>query len=346
MRVRSTVAIVSPALVVLAVLGAFADGSTQAFAYVASLGMAALIVLLVSVQQGPDGVGWRVIGIGMVIWAVTGCLVTLASQTSIVAPDLVVSLGYVLGYLPVMVGVAMLGDQRLRVRRVTTLIDGVIVLLVLYGIVWLLVVERISFNSSLGTMDRAFESMYPAGDLAILVLAARVAGARTLRRRVAGLLLIGAAFSAAADIWLLIGYLRDPEGSYPVTDFLYLSGLAIIAIAALWSLLPAPPPVGQSDHSWRWVPIGVAVSAAVPPLMLLIVSFTSSHRVSMPAIAVWLLAMVAAMIARSLAGVREVERAHGTRVGWRRTTCRRGCSSVARSSTRWPRERCAPGRAR
>lgn len=304
------VTIVSPALLVLAVLGAYSGGNVGSLAYVASLGMSASIVLIVSIVQGGRGVGWRIVGVGLTVWAITGCLVTLNNSANLGAPDLLTSLGYAFGYVPVMIGLAVLGDNGLRVRRMTNFIDGVIVLLVLYGLVWLLVVEPVDLQSTLGRMDRAFEALYPAGDLAVLMLAVRVVAGRTMHRRVVGLLLVGSAMSAAADIGLLVGYLANPDGSFPITDLIYLAAMSVIALAAMASMQTAPPAVDNDTRSWRWVPIVVAASATLPPLGLLGVSLVSDREISVPAVAVWLLAMVATMVARSLAGVREVERVH------------------------------------
>ena len=148
--------------------------------------------------------------------------------TSSGIPDLAISLGYAVGYLPVMVGFAELADNRLRVRRLSSFIDGLLLFLVIYGVIWLLVVEQVAFDDSLTRLDRAFMSLYPAGDLALVMLAVRIATSRSLRRRVVGLLIAGSVLLTVADVWLLVGYLHEPYGEFPITDALYLTGLACV----------------------------------------------------------------------------------------------------------------------
>ncbi len=310
-RVRLAVLVVSVAFLVLVPIGSFVTGNTGSFAYVASLGMSALVVLIAATQQLEHGRAWRLIGVGFTIWAITGCIVTVQVNADFDGiPDLVVSLGYSIGYLPVMIGFAELADNRLRVRRLSSFVDGFLVFLVLYGVVWLLVVEQIAVDASFTRVDRAFMSLYPAGDLALLMLAIRIATSRTMRRRVVALLIGGSVLLAVADVWLLVGYLRDPDGSYPITDAAYLTGLAAIAVASIWCLLPSPPASVTAGGSWRWVSMAVAASAVVPPLVLLGVVLTTDRQVSVTAVAVWLVFVVVTMVARNLAGVRELERAH------------------------------------
>ena len=310
-RVRNAVIVVAGALIVLAVLGSYASGTLGDLAYAVCLTLASLVVLVVTAHHGARSRAWRLVGLGMAIWAVTGCIVTVQVGADFSGiPGLVTSLGYCIGYLPMMVGFAALADTRLRVRRASAFIDGILVFLVMYAVVWLLVVEPVVVNSELPRADRAFSALYPAGDLALLMLAIRIAVSRTQRHVVAGLLVVGATLSAVADVWLLAGYLRDPYASYPITDLLYLVGLSTFAVAAVWSLRPAPAPRESAVDAWKWVSMVVAVSAVVPPLVMLGLVDIGGREVSVAAVAVWLVLVVVTMVVRNLAGVHEVERAH------------------------------------
>ena len=310
-RVRNAVVVVAGALGVLAILGAYAPGTLGELAYAICLTLASLVVLLVTAHHGPRSRAWRLVGLGMAIWAVTGCIVTVQIGADFSGiPSTVTSLGYCLGYLPMMVGFAALADTRLRIRRASAFIDGVLVFLVLYAVVWLLVVEPVAIRSELPRADRAFSALYPAGDLALLMLAIRVAVSRTQRPLVSALLILGTVLSAVADVWLLAGYLRDPFGSYPITDLLYLVGMSTFAVAAVWSLRTAPAPRESSVNAWKWVSMAVALSAVVPSLVLLGLVIFGDRDVSVVAVSVWLVVLVGTMVARNLAGVHEVERAH------------------------------------
>jgi len=296
---------------VLSLAGALVDSATGSIAYVAAIGTAAMVVLLVAAQAGGAARAWRFIGIGISIWTVTAFLVTLVSDADVKSiPDLVINIGYTVGYLPVLLGLAELADPRLKVRRWSGLVDGVLVFLVLYGVIWLLVVEAVAYDSELPVIERAFSSLYPAGDIAMVMLAVRVMASRMARRRVALLLVGGSLLCAIADTMLMVLYLVNPDGEYPITDLLYMSGLATLALAALWSLLPAPPPVADHRAASRRAPVLVTSAAVIPALVLLgVVAFTDRNVALVP-VAVWLAAMVLVLALRSMSGVRALEEAH------------------------------------
>ena len=61
-------------------------------------------------------------------------------------------------------------------------------------------VEPVAVGSALPKVDRAFDAIYPAGDLALLMLAVRIAISHVARRRVATLLVgAGVLFSKLSD---------------------------------------------------------------------------------------------------------------------------------------------------
>jgi len=309
-RLHTAMVVVGAVLTGLVLVGSLVDGSSGSIAYVASLGMTALVILLVAMQHQRQARAWRLVGIGITVWAATGFILTAkidAEWTEI--PDLVISLGYTIGYLPVLVGLTELTDPQVKVRRWSGLLDGVLIFLVLYGVLWLLVVEMYAFDSSLPRLDRAFSALYPAGDLAIVMLVARIFVGRAARRRVALLLAAGAILCALADTLLLTLYLIDPWGAFPITDLLYLTGLACYAGAAMWSLLP-PPPVAAEHHGSSRLPLVITTAAVVPALVLLGVVSFSDRQVQPVPVAVWLAALVLVLVLRATAGVRALERAH------------------------------------
>ena len=310
-RVQTGVIMVAMALCVLAVIGAFVDGSAGSVSYVASLWVAALVVLFVAKEHPVQARQWRLAGVGLTTWALAGFLVTLQSDAGLTAiPDVVVSLLYVLGYVPLLVGLAGLCDPERPSRLFTNLVDGILLFLVLYAVLWLAVVERVTVDGSLSRLDRAFSALYPAGDVAVLMLAFRVVSSHVGRRSVGVLLLVGAVLTAVADVALLVLYLRDPGGTYPITDLAYLLGITAIALAAMLSLLPSPPAVAPGASLPRRLAMTVAVSSLMPPIVLLTIVQFTGRRVSLTPVAVWILLAVGAAVLRHVSSVRELERVH------------------------------------
>lgn len=291
----------------LSLLGAFAPDPVGEVTYVMALFAATLVVLLVARQLHRQVRAWFLVGVGLLLWAVAGLLVTI-ELTSV--PDLVISLLYTAGYVPVLLGFADMADPQTLRRRLSSAVDGVILFLSLYAVLWLLVVEQAAYHSSYGMVDRAFQSLYPAGDLAILMLAVRVFAGHTVHRPVGVLLMIGALLSAGADVGLLVAYLVNPDGSYPVTDLVYLAGLGCFAVAGVLNLLPAPPPVIAGAKTGRRLPVVVAVSTLLPALLLAGIVWFTDRDVSLGPVAVWLFLAALAAVARNFAGMREMENAH------------------------------------
>ncbi|MEQ1698483.1 MAG: diguanylate cyclase [Ilumatobacteraceae bacterium] len=309
-RVRAGVVIVAGVMVGFSVPAAFTPGAAGALTFVAALCAGALVVLLVAMEHPRQARAWRFVGSGITLWAVGGFLLTLREDAGIGSvPSVAVALCLTVGYLPLLLGLAELCDPQLRARRLTSAVDGVLLFLTLYAVLWLLVVEPVS-ETSLPKLNRAFDAVYPAGDLAVCMLAVRIVASRVARRRVGLLLLGGAALLATSDIARLVVYLRDPKGSYPLTDLAYLLGVSSIALAAVWSLLPVPPTVTSGAASSRRLALMVAVSSLAPPLVLGGVVLFTDREVALGPIAAWILLTVATAVMRHVASVRELERAH------------------------------------
>lgn len=310
-RARTLLLLTAPTLAALAIVGSLIDGPTGSIAYAASLGAAALIVLVVAAQRGHQARAWRWIGIGLAIWAATGILVTVKWEAGFTPiPDLLIDLGYAAGYVPCIVGFAELADPQQRLRRWTGFVDGFILFLGLYAVLWLVVVEPVAFDSGLTHLDRAFSSLYPAGDLALVMLAVRVLMSRAARRDASVLLLVGASLSAIADTALLVLYLIDPDNESNITDLFYLSSLAVIALAAILSLQQAPPPTARAGRSTPKVSVAMASAALLPAVVLLGVVVLTDRDPEVAPIGVWLILVVCAMVVRNMTAVRDLARVH------------------------------------
>lgn len=310
-RVRAGVVVVAGLMIGFSVPAAFTPGAAGALSFVAALCVAALAVLLVAMEHPRQARSWRFVGAGITLWAAGGFLLTLRDDAGVSGiPAIAIALCLTAGFLPLLLGLAELCDPQLKVRRLTSAVDGVLLFLMLYAVLWLLVVQPVSGNSSRPTLDRAFDAVYPAGDLAVLMLAVRIVASRVARRRVGLLLVAGAVLLATSDIAELLVYLRDPNGSYPLTDLAYLFGVSSLALAAVWSLLPGPPAVPSGAASSRRLAIMVAISALAPPLVLGALVLFTDRRVALGPVAAWILLTVATAVMRHVASVRELERAH------------------------------------
>ena len=310
-RVRAAVAVVGPVLIALAISGALVDGPTGSVLYATSLGASAVVVLAMAQQHPAAQRGWRLIGTGIAVWAATGTLVTIKYDAGFEnIPDLAVYLGYTLGYIPLLAGLGDLSRPRLRGRRMSAVVDGVLLFLTLYGVAWLLVVEPVAFDSALERTDRAFQALYPAGDLALVLFGVGVVMVGTVRRCVAVTILVGVVLSLAADVSLLALYLADPDGSSVLPDLAYLGGLALIAIASVCGLVgPQTTPAPRGGRSSRLSP-AIAGSAVVPAALLVAMVANGERELAVLPIAVWVLVLVVTLVVRNLAGVRDLERAH------------------------------------
>ncbi len=311
-RVGAVAAFVAVFLGLLSVTGTFTSKPLRPVSYVAALFFAALVLALVAREHRRLARAWWLIAAGVAVWFVAGALVTLQGDYNVTSiPSLAVSITYAVGYLPVVAGVAELADPEMHTRRVSSIADGVLLFLTLYAVLWLLVVEQVVYDSTYGIVDRAFQAFYPAGDLAVLMLAVRVLASRTLRRTVGWLLFLGAVLRAVADVGLLVFYLVKPLGTAPgVYNLCYLVGLAAFAIAGVLALLPGPPPIPAGARTGRWMPVGVALSATLPAVVLISIVWFTERTVSIAPIAMWLFLVAIVYVMRSMAGMREIEIAH------------------------------------
>ena len=298
----------------LSAVGSFTEGDLLSIAYTASLFASALVTLLVAQRHTTAQRGWNWVGGGLLLWAVAGFVSILRYEVEITAiPDLSLPVLYVVGYLPMLIGLAELPDPRVHARRLSTVADGVILFLTLYAVMWLLVVEKYAYFASdeLTRTDRAFQSIYPAGDLAMTMLAVRLAVGRSLPRFVGALLIVTGVGCFVADGAILVAYLHNPDGdSSPWVNFVYLVSLAIVAIAAVVSLDAERPRVVAGTRTTSVLTVAVAMSAAVPAIVMLVMVLTGQDDISLGPVAVWLLLLAVALVLRNYAGMRELERAH------------------------------------
>lgn len=307
-RVRAGVGLAVLVIGALSLAGAFATSAGRSVTYVASMCASALAVLLVAQRHPRQARAWRLVGAGLTCWAASGFLTTVRVDAGVHAiPSWSVSLCLAVGYVPLLLGLAELCDPQLRARRFTSAVDGVLLFVTLYGVLWLTLVAEV-VGSSDG--DRSFAALYPAGDLAVVMLAVRVVASRAARQRVGLLLLAGAAGVAISDVAAMVLSLTDPGGSYPLLDLLFLGGLGCFALASVYSLLPAPPPVTSGADLSRLLAVLVAAAALMPPVLLVAIVRYSERTISHGPVALWLLAFVGASVLRHVVGVKELEHAH------------------------------------
>lgn len=306
------IAVFVVAIVAVSGLGAFANGDLSSLCYDLSLWASALLLVGAARLQTRTGRGpWTWIGSGALLWAAGATVTTLLYDLHVTSiPEIVPMLLYAIGYLPIVVGLAGLADPRLHARRLSGIADGVLVFLSLYAVLWLLVVEKYAYATELPTLDRAFQSLYPAGDLAMVVLSARVIALRMLPRRTSWTLFMAALAGAACDVALLVAYLVNPNGEYRIINFAYQLSVAALALAAMFALSPSPPMMtGRTRASGRLTML-VALSSLVPPAVLTALVLIGHRDLQVQPVAIWLLVAALMVVLRNLAGQRELERAH------------------------------------
>lgn len=300
------------AIIAVSALGAFSHGDLAALCYDLSLWASALLLTgAAQLQARSRRAAWTWIGAGALMWAAGATVNTLLYDLHVTSiPEIVPMLLYAVGYLPIVIGLAELADPRMHTRRLSGIADGLLVFLSLYAVLWLLVVEKYAYATELPKLDRAFQSLYPAGDLAMVVLSARVIAGRVLPRRTSWTLLIAALGGAACDVSLLVAYLVNPTGEYRIINFAYQLSVAALAVAALFALSPSPPLMtGRTRASGRLTML-VAFSSVVPPTVLMLLVVFGHRDLQVQPVALWLLIASVAVVLRNLAGQRELERAH------------------------------------
>jgi len=300
------------AIVGVSAIGAFAHGDLLSLCYDISLWASALLLLgAAQLQARTRRAPWTWIGLGALSWAAGATVNTLLYDLHVKSiPEIVPMLLYAVGYLPIVVGLAELADPRLHTRRLSGIADGVLVFLSLYAVLWLLVVEKYAYSTELPKLDRAFQSLYPAGDLAMVVLSARVIAGRMLHRRTSWTLFIASLAGAACDVALLVAYLVNPTGEYRIINFAYQLSIAAFAVAAMLALSPAPPVMtGRARASGR-LTMMVALSSLVPPAVLMVLVVGGHRELQVEPVALWPMVAAVMVVLRNLAGQRELERAH------------------------------------
>ena len=311
-RLPIVVAVFVVAIVGVSTVGAFSHGDLLAMCYDISLWASALLLIGAAQLQPRDRrAPWTWIGVGALFWAAGATVNTLLYDLHVESiPAIVPMLLYALGYLPIVIGLAELADPRLHTRRLSGIADGVLVFLSLYAVLWLLVVEKFAYATELPKLDRAFQSLYPAGDLAMVVLTARVIAGRIFHRHTSWTLFVAALGGAGCDIALLSAYLVNPEGEYRIINFAYQLSVAALALAALLALSPSPPVMtGRARASGRLTML-VALSSLVPPVVLLLLVVAGHRELQVEPVALWLMMAAVMVVLRNLAGQRELERAH------------------------------------
>ncbi len=291
----------------LAVVGSLGHGDVARFSYVACLAGAAGLVLSVAQRHATQRRVWLLVGAGLTSWTIAGALVTLQIGAFESIPSLVVSILYAAGYPLVLAGLVVLGTPPDVPRRLGAVLDGLIAFSLLYGAVWVLAVQPVSTDSRLPRVDRAFSALYPAFDVALLITTMWLLISKTVWRRVGVLLALGVLLGGAADVALLVLYLRDPAGAWPSTDLVYLLGNASIAVAAMISPAAGPSDRQTPEASGRRLSALVSL-AGVGAAATLLALAVDGRSVRLAPLAGWLVVVAGLNVARSVVGMRSMER--------------------------------------
>ncbi|CAN0271620.1 unnamed protein product, partial [Phaeothamnion confervicola] len=291
----------------LAVVGSLGHGDVARFSYVACLAGAAGLVLSVAQRHATQRRVWLLVGAGLTSWTIAGALVTLQIGAFESIPSLVVSILYAAGYPLVLAGLVVLGTPPDVPRRLAAVLDGLIAFSLLYGAVWVLAVQPVSSDSRLPRVDRAFSALYPAFDVALLITTMWLLISKTVWRRVGVLLALGVLLGGAADVALLVLYLRDPAGAWPSTDLVYLLGNASIAVAAMISPAAGPSDRQTPEASGRRLSALVSL-AGVGAAATLLALAVDGRSVRLAPLAGWLVVVAGLNVARSVVGMRSMER--------------------------------------
>lgn len=302
----------------LSAVGAFGDASLAPISYVVALGFPALVMLSSALRSSVHRRSWQMLGAGMSLWAIAGALVTMQQSANVGSiPDLAIDALYVAGYVPMLIGVVAFAGPSAASGRWASLVDWLLFFTVAYGALWMLVVEPATLNGGQSVYQRALSSIYPAGDVALVMASWRLLRARAVRTRVGLLLVIGFALSAFADVALLTLSVRNPNGSWPITDFGYLIGCGVLAVAAPFSTVVSHRslPTTRVRHTSQSL---VAAFALAGPVVWCATAAFGLRPVRGLAVATWISVVVVLLVLRGTTG-RRLVRADEREEHWRAT---------------------------
>lgn len=310
--------IVAVVLCVAAAAGSFTTGVVGDAGYLGVLWAGAILIWWTAPSTDRSR-AWRFVAVGIGLWALGGLVSTIVYGHEVdILPTQTVDVLYISGYVPMVVGLADLAGLGRFGRRIGVSLDGLVLFAVLYGLLWFAVVQHRIDASSLARYDAIVTSIYPAGDLALLLMSVQALLGPYLRRRVAAGVTLGMALMAVADTALLMAYLDNPEGEFPLVDLSYLLGVIVVVAAAL------DAGSGRRRMSDGRGQLPLDRDALVAGMGLLVPPLFAGYRVltdePLPngAFVVWLLIVALLVVARMAVLLRDLVRAQ-RQLGFRAT---------------------------
>ncbi len=275
----------------LGVVAASADNPLGGTAHVTALGAAAVFVLGGAGGRAVRGHSWVQIGAGVACWTLAGSLATMSAGTVVEVPSLLIGVIYAIGVLPMMVGLASLGEPYDADQQLAGMLDWALLFTLAFGVMWVLAVEPVAFDGTLSLTDRTMASILPAGDLALVLLAARLVTRRKVPAATAWLVLGAVTFLAVSDVSRL-AHLRVESATIVQTDVVtHLAGLGLLAAAAVRDR-SAPrtlrPPIPATSMAPPWISALVATLASVPPTALVLADLLGDRSLRLGPVMLWI----------------------------------------------------------
>jgi signal transduction histidine kinase len=222
---------------------------------------------------------------------------------------------YLAGYLLVAAGLLVLIRRRSPRRDWAALLDGMIIAVGVGLLEWVLVAAPSIRDTSLDLAQRSLALAYPACDVLLLALAARLIIVPGRRSAAYPLLLAGLGFVLLADVLVAVGAFAEAQaGGVGLAEAGFLVAYVLVGAAALHPSMvalaePAPPRPARGGGA-RLLALGAACLVAP---CLLVVQGVEGAGIDVGAIAAGWVALLALVAARVVGLVRDIGRAEAER---------------------------------
>ena len=255
------------------------DGAVYtAIVLAASLGILARGVLVAG-----ERLAWTLIGLGALVWSV-GELYWWRVMADLPDPPFpsIADALYLALFPPLYAGLVLLVRHRVGHFHASQWLDGVAGTLMVAAFGAGVVLPPVVAAGEGNAAEVATNLAYPLGDLVVLALLAALAALTGWRPgRSVGLLALGCAIFASADVLYLYRVAIASELSPGVPELLWALGLVVMGLGALQS--PAPPAAVRLE-GWRVMVIPTIVSLGSVGLLVF------DHYSDQGAVGVWLAA--------------------------------------------------------
>ena len=275
------------------------------------IGLSAVVAILVGVRhnQPRARTTWWLLAAGQLLFVVGDLLFDLHERVwHIDAFPSSADAFYLAGYLPLAAGLAMLIRARSPGRDRASLIDATIIATGLGLLSWVFLMKPAATDSSLSVVGRVIAIAYPAADVLLLALLARLlvgAGVHnTAFRLLAGSLLA----MLAGDVVFAVLAQADAFTPNNAINITWLLAYVLFGAAALHPAMAAlsePSPVQTRRLTRRRLSLLTAVSLVAP--VLLLAQAWGSRGVDAAAIGVGSIALFLLVVARMAGLIRQVE---------------------------------------